>query len=104
MQRAGRTVVRTGLRERCRRDLLRLSSNRGGSSITTIVVHAVPREARGVWAELSPPYKAQIVRVDRDARRKLFFPSIDPLASLSDLLVDGKIEAIHVDVASVPDR
>jgi RNA polymerase sigma factor (sigma-70 family) len=78
--------------------LLRLSSNRGGSSITTIVVTPFPEKREAVWAELSPPYKAQIV-LDRRRAKKALFPSIDPLASLSDLLVDGKIEARHVDVA-----
>lgn len=79
--------------------LLRLSANHGRGSITTIVVTPFPENREAVWAQLSPPYKAQIV-LDRRRAKKMLFPSIDPLVSLSDLLVDGKLAARHVDVAS----
>ncbi len=79
--------------------LLRLSANRGRGSITTIVVTPFPENREAVWTELSPPYKAQIV-LDRRRAKKALFPSIDPLASLSDLLVDEELGARHVDVAA----
>ena len=78
--------------------LVRLSAKRHAGSITTIVVTPFPENREAVWTELSPPFKAQIV-LDRRRAKKLLFPSIDPLASLSDLVSSGRIGARHVDVA-----
>ncbi|HET6474081.1 MAG TPA: hypothetical protein VFG38_19745, partial [Pseudomonadales bacterium] len=51
-----------------------------------------------VWSALSAPYGAQIV-LDRRRARKRIFPSIDPLASLSDALVDDVVGRRHVAAA-----
>jgi RNA polymerase sigma factor (sigma-70 family) len=79
--------------------LVRLSAKHEVGSITTIVVTPFPEKREAVWSELSPPFKAQIV-LDRRRAKKQLFPSIDPLASLSDLVITGRIGARHVDVAT----
>ncbi len=71
----------------------------GAGSITTIVVTPFPERAGAVLSELAPPYKAQVV-LDRRRARKRLFPSIDPLASLSELLDGERLGARHLDVAS----
>ena len=79
-------------------NLVRLSSNPGPGRITTIVVTPFPEKPDDVWSELSPPYKAQIV-LDRRRANKMLFPSIDPLASLSDALTGVVVGARHVELA-----
>jgi RNA polymerase sigma factor (sigma-70 family) len=79
--------------------LVRLSARRGSGSITTMVVTPFPEKREAVWTKLAAPYKAQIV-LDRRRAKKLLFPSIDPLVSMSDLLSTGKAGARHVEVAT----
>jgi len=78
--------------------LLRLSAKHGSGSITTLVVTPFPEQPEAVWTELSAPYKAQVV-LDRRRAKKMLFPSIDPLASLSDSLTDGLVGRRHLEIA-----
>jgi len=78
--------------------LMRFSDNRGQGRITTFVVTPFPENSRAVWTELAAPYQAQIV-LDRRRAKKALFPSIDPLASLSDPLIEACVGQRHVDVA-----
>ena len=65
--------------------------------MTTIVVTPFPEKPEDVWAELAPPYKAQIV-LERRRAKKLLFPAIDPSASLSDALNEQLAGPRHVEV------
>ena len=88
----------TGFESDVDASLVRLSGDAGPGRITTIVVTPFPEKPEDVWRELAPPYKAQIV-LDRRRAKKLLFPSIDPLASLSDSLTDGLVGRRHVEIA-----
>jgi RNA polymerase sigma factor (sigma-70 family) len=85
----------TGFESDVEASLVRLTAKHGSGAITTIVVTPFPERSEAVWTELVPPYKAQIV-LDRRRAKKRLFPSIDPLVSLSELLVAG---TRHADVA-----
>jgi|GEM_PF-2968951 len=78
--------------------LVRLSEHRGPGRMTTWVITPFPETRPAVWSELAAPYKAQIV-LDRRRAKKSLFPSIDPLASLSDALIEACVGRRHVDVA-----
>ncbi|HTO58861.1 MAG TPA: sigma-70 family RNA polymerase sigma factor [Pseudomonadales bacterium] len=75
--------------------LVRFANDAGPGRVTTVVVTAFPETPADVWSALSAPYGAQIV-LDRRRARKRIFPSIDPLASLSDALVDDVVGRRHV--------
>ncbi len=92
-------LCETGFESDVDASLVRLSDNRGAGCITTIVVTPFPEKPEAVWSELAPPYKAQIV-LDRRRAKKLLFPSIDPLVSLSELLTAGKLGSRHADIAT----
>ena len=77
--------------------LARLSNDCGGGRMTTIVVTPFPEKPEDVWAELAPPYKAQIVLERRRAKKRLF-PALDPSASLSDALNEQLAGPRHVEV------
>ena len=79
-------------------NLVRLSDHRGHGLMTTFVVTPFPENGSAVWTELAAPYKAQIV-LDRRRAKKALFPSIDPLASLSDVLTEVCVGPRHVEVA-----
>ena len=51
--------------------LVRLSAKGRSGSITAIVVTPFPEKREAVWAELAPPYKAQIVLDRRRAKKML---------------------------------
>ncbi len=88
----------TGFESDVDASLVRLCGDAGPGRITTIVVTPFPEQPEDVWRELAPPYKAQIV-LDRRRAKKLLFPSIDPLASLSESLTDGLVGRRHVEIA-----
>ena len=77
--------------------LARLTNDCGGGRMTTIVVTPFPEMPEDLWAELAPPYKAQIVLERRRAKKRLF-PAIDPSASLSDALNEQLVGPRHVEV------
>lgn len=79
--------------------LIRLSAKHGSGSITTLVVTPFPEQREAVWTELSAPYKAQVV-LDRRRAKKMLFPSIDPLVSMSELVGSAKVGARHAAVAT----
>ena len=79
--------------------LRRLSANDRSGSITTIVVTPFPEKREVIWTALTPPYKAQVV-LDRRRAKKMLLPSIDPLASVSELLASGRAGRRHTDIAA----
>jgi F0F1-type ATP synthase beta subunit len=92
-------LCETGFEADVEASLVRLAGGNGAGRVTTIVVTPFPEKAHDVWSELAAPFAAQVV-LDRRRARKGIFPSIDPLASLSDALIEDSVGARHVAAAS----